>query len=81
MEEQKNNQEQLEETAAVSETAEEVLETAAPAEETPAAEDEIPLPDLDAPMAPATTVVAAGPTNFDELELAAYRRAVKDFLG
>lgn len=36
---------------------------------------EAPLPNLDAPMAPATTVVAATPTNFDELELAAYRRA------
>ena len=36
---------------------------------------EAPLPNLDAPMAPATTVVAATATNFDELELAAYRRA------
>lgn len=30
---------------------------------------------LDAPIAPAASVVAAAPTNFDELELAAYRRA------
>lgn len=37
--------------------------------------EEAPLPDLDAPMAPASTVVAAAATNFDELELAAYRRA------
>ena len=30
---------------------------------------------LDAPIAPAASVVATTPTNFDELELAAYRRA------
>ncbi len=30
---------------------------------------------LDAPIASAASVVAAAPTNFDELELAAYRRA------
>lgn len=30
---------------------------------------------LDAPFAPAASVVATAPTNFDELELAAYRRA------
>lgn len=30
---------------------------------------------LDAPMAPVTSVVAAAPSNFNELELAAYRRA------
>lgn len=30
---------------------------------------------LDAPIAPAASVVATAPTNFDELELAAYRRA------
>jgi hypothetical protein len=38
MEEQKNNQEQLTETEAVSETVEEVLETVPAAEETPAEE-------------------------------------------
>ena len=32
-------------------------------------------PSLDAPMASAATVVCAAPSNFNELELAAYRRA------
>lgn len=47
------------------------LEAAKQAVNTPAPA-EIP---LDAPIAPAASVVATAPTNFDELELAAYRRA------
>lgn len=65
-----------EEKAGLAAQLEEALAAIPAAAEEPAAEEqEAPLPDLDAPMAPATTVVAAGPTNFDELELAAYRRA------
>lgn len=62
-----------EEKASLATQLEEAL-AAIPAEEKVATE-EAPLPDLDAPMAPATAVVASTATNFDELELAAYRRA------
>lgn len=62
----------LAEKEALAAQLEEIL-AAAPAAEEEA--NEAPLPDLDAPMAPTATVVAAAATNFDELELAAYRRA------
>lgn len=55
---------QKEALAAELEAAKQAVDTTAPAE--------IP---LDAPIAPAASVVATAPTNFDELELAAYRRA------
>ena len=58
MEEQKNNQEQLEETAAVSETAEEVLETGSPAEETPAVEETPAAEEAPAEETPAQEVSA-----------------------
>lgn len=38
-------------------------------------EEEEPSPELDAPMAPVATVVASAPSDFNEMELAAYRRA------
>ena len=66
---------QSEKAALSAQLAEALAAVPAPAEEAPEAENETPLPDLDAPMAPATMVVAAASTNFDELELAAYRRA------
>ena len=47
------------------------LENAAP----PATEAAPAEPSLDAPMASAATVVCAAPSSFNELELAAYRRA------
>lgn len=41
----------------------------------PAPPEPAPVTDLDAPIAPAATVVSVAPTQFNELELAAYRRA------
>lgn len=38
-------------------------------------EEEAPSPALDAPMEPVQTVVQAAPSNFNEMELEAYRRA------
>lgn len=45
--------------------------------EPPAASEPEPVaaPDLDAPIAPAASVVSVAPAEFNELELAAYRRA------
>lgn len=48
-----------------------VAEEEAPAEESAPA----PAPVLDTPIAPAATVVAPAPSDFNEMELAAYRRA------
>lgn len=45
------------------------------AEEKPDAEEAAPVAELDAPIPPAETVVATAPSNFNEMELAAYRRA------
>lgn len=38
-------------------------------------EDDAPVAELDAPIPPAATVVAPAPSDYNELELAAYRRA------
>lgn len=45
------------------------------AEEKPDAEEAAPVAELDAPIPPAETVVATAPSDFNEMELAAYRRA------
>ena len=57
--------------------AEALAAQAAAAAEQPQAKEAIPpkAPSLDAPMAPAASVVETVPSNFNEMELAAYRRA------
>ena len=45
------------------------------AEEKPDAEEAAPVAELDAPIPPAASVVATAPSDFNEMELAAYRRA------
>lgn len=44
-------------------------------EDDTASEDDAPVAELDAPIPPAATVVAPAPSDYNELELAAYRRA------
>lgn len=44
-------------------------------EEDTASEEDAPVAELDAPIPPAATVVAPAPSDYNELELAAYRRA------
>ena len=72
-------QEALEAARAEAEEAQAQLEALTAAQETAVASAEaVPLPDeaaLNAPMPPAASVVAAAPSNFNEMELAAYRRA------
>ena len=45
------------------------------AEEEPETKESAPVPELDAPIPPAASVVATAPSDFNEMELAAYRRA------
>ena len=72
-------QEALEAARAEAEEAQAQLEALTAAQETAVASTEaVPAPDeaaLNAPMPPAASVVAAAPSNFNEMELAAYRRA------
>ena len=72
-------QEALEAARAEAEEAQAKLEALTAAQETAVASTEaVPAPDeaaLNAPMPPAASVVAAAPSNFNEMELAAYRRA------
>ena len=72
-------QETLEAARAEAEEAQAQLEALTAAQETAVASTEaVPAPDeaaLNAPMPPAASVVAAAPSNFNEMELAAYRRA------
>ena len=72
-------QEALEAARAEAEEAQAQLEALTAAQETAVASAEaVPTPDeaaLNAPMPPAASVVAAAPSNFNEMELAAYRRA------
>ena len=72
-------QEALEAARAEAEEAQAQLEALTAAQETAVASAEaVPAPDeaaLNAPMPPAASVVAAAPSNFNEMELAAYRRA------
>lgn len=72
-------QEALEAARAEAEEAQAQLEALTAAQETAVASAEaVPPPDeaaLNAPMPPAASVVAAAPSNFNEMELAAYRRA------
>lgn len=44
-------------------------------EDDTASEEDAPVAELDAPIPPAATVVAPAPSDYNELELAAYRRA------
>lgn len=72
-------QEALEAARAEAEEAQAQLEALTAAQETAVASAEaVPPHDeaaLNAPMPPAASVVAAAPSNFNEMELAAYRRA------